>query len=90
MLIERAADSDLQAVLSVEREAFGSDEEANLVRDLLADRTAQPLLSLLASEEDHPVGHILFTAARLAEDPNAASMVILAPLAVVPDAPGGE
>jgi putative acetyltransferase len=94
VLIEKASDSDLEAVLSVERQAFGSDEEAELVRDLLADPSARPLLSLLASEDGRPVGHVLFTAARLEDDRDAASMAILAPLAVVPDAQrrgiGGE
>jgi putative acetyltransferase len=94
MLIEKASDSDLQAVLSVERQAFGSDEEAELVRVLLADPSAQPLLSLLASEDERPVGHVLFTAGRLEEDRDAASIAILAPLAVTPDAQrrgiGGE
>jgi putative acetyltransferase len=94
VLIEMASDSDLEAVLSVERQAFGSDEEAELVCELLADPSAQPLLSLLASEDDRPVGHVLFTAARLEEDRDAASIAILAPLAVVPAAQrrgiGGE
>jgi putative acetyltransferase len=85
VLIEEASDSDLQAVLSVERRAFGSDEEPELVRNLLTDPSAQPLLSLLAREGGVPVGHVLFTAAHL-DDRNVASMVILAPLAVVPDA----
>jgi putative acetyltransferase len=94
VLIEMASDSDLEAVLSVERQAFGSDEEAELVCELLADPSAQPLLSLLASEDDRPVGHVLFTAARFEEDRGAVSIAILAPLAVVPAAQrrgiGGE
>ena len=86
MRIEQAAEADLQDVLFVERLAFGRDEEAELVRDLLDDPSARPLLSLLAREDGRPVGHVLFTAARLEELPDAASVAILAPLAVVPDA----
>lgn len=72
----------LDAAVAVERAAFGGEEEAQLVRDLLADSTAQPLLSLLAFEGPDAVGHILFTAAGVqGTDLNAA---ILAPLAVVP------
>jgi len=84
MFIREALNTDLPSVLSVERAAFGSDEEANLVKDLLCDPSAKPLVSLLAFQADRPVGHILFTTARLEpEDP--LSISILAPLAVVPD-----
>ncbi|MCD4804753.1 MAG: N-acetyltransferase [Desulfobacterales bacterium] len=77
----------------VQRAAFGSDEEANLVRDLLGDDSAKPIVSLLAFQGNRAVGHILFTKARL-ESKALLSISILAPLAVVPDAQkqgiGGE
>lgn len=89
MHIRESADSDLHEVLRIEREAFGYDKEAELVRDLLADPTAEPRLSLLAYENDDqgekPIGHILFTAARLEETGDKATIALLAPLAVVPD-----
>jgi putative acetyltransferase len=85
MTIREALDSDLDNVLSVERAAFGSDEEANLVRDLLADASAQPMVSLIAIHQNRVVGHILFTRAHL-EPESPVSISILAPLAVVPDA----
>jgi putative acetyltransferase len=84
--IEEALESDTQDVLSVERMAFGQDDEAELVRALLSDPSAQPLLSLLAWEGGRPLGHVLFTAARLREAPHAGTIAILAPLAVVPGA----
>lgn len=86
MRIDTASESDLQDVLLVERTAFGYDKEAELVNDLLNDPSAQPLLSLLAWENERPVGHILFTTAHLKETPDTPSIAILAPLAVVPDA----
>jgi putative acetyltransferase len=52
----------------------------------LNDPTAKPLLSLLAYEDDRPVGHILFTAASLEKTEKPLNAAILAPLAVVPDA----
>jgi len=85
MHIREALDSDLNDVLFVEREAFGENDEAELVRNLLEDPTAQPLLSLLAFKSDRPVGHILFTRVGLTNSENTTS-AILAPLAVVPDA----
>jgi len=84
MIIREAIASDLEWVLAVERAAFGSNEEANLVKYLLADPSAEPIVSLLAFDEEEAVGHILFTRARL--EPEAPlSISILAPLAVVPD-----
>jgi putative acetyltransferase len=84
--IREAVETDLNDVLSIERLAFGYDKEANLVRDLLHDPSAKPLLSLLAFKKDRAVGHILFTTARLSGTQETASIVILAPLAIVPDA----
>ena len=76
---------DVEDILFVERAAFGHDTEAELVRELLNDSSAKPLLSLLAFKDDKAVGHILFTNARLTKISNAVTAAILAPLAVVPD-----
>lgn len=85
MYIREAKDSDIDDVLFVERLAFGHDHEAKLVRDLLGDPSANPILSLLAWKDDRAVGHILFTKAHLANNQQTASIAILAPLAIVPD-----
>ncbi|BAU64307.1 GCN5-related N-acetyltransferase [Stanieria sp. NIES-3757] len=84
--IREASDSDLNTVLLVERSAFGRDDEAELVKNLVADPSAKPILSLLAFKDDRPVGHILFTTAHLINSSSQASIAILAPLAVVSDA----
>ena len=47
MKIRKALETDLNDVLEVERLAFGYDKEAELVRALLQDPSAEPLLSLL-------------------------------------------
>jgi len=83
--IVEATDADLADVLHVERAAFGQEDEAELVANLLADPTAQPLLSLIAREGERAVGHILFTAARIEGAPDV-SATLLAPRAVMPDA----
>jgi putative acetyltransferase len=83
MFIREAFDSDLDAVMSVERAAFGSDEEAGLVAELLVDPSAMPVVSLLAFDGDNAVGHILFTKAGMVPD-SPLSASLLAPLAVVP------
>ncbi len=88
MRIHRAVAADLEDVLFVERAAFGYEKEAELVSDLLSDPSARPFVSLVAREDERPVGHILFTAARLEGAANPASISLLAPLAVVPDDQG--
>ena len=84
MLIREARNDELEAVLGVERAAFGRAEEALLVSDLLRDPSAQPVLSLVAVEDDHMVGHALFTAVTLSGPERPVPSALLAPLAVVP------
>lgn len=87
--IRESTTSDLSDVLQVEKRAFGDDEGpeiVDLVKGLLSDPSAMPLLSLLAEDEKRAVGHILFTNARITDTDHSVSTVILAPLAVVPEA----
>ena len=83
MLIRETTEADLKDIWTVELAAFKTEAEANLTKDLLADPTANPTLSLLAYIKDQPVGHILFTKAYITNFPNTAAS-FLAPLAVVP------
>ena len=84
--IREATDDDLDDVLNVECRAFGGETEAELVRDLLADPSAEPRLSLVASLDGHCVGHILFTTVILVGAPRRVNASILGPLAVMPEA----
>ena len=79
MHVGETGDADLNDTLLVEREAFSSSKEAELTRDLLADPTAKPLLSLMAFVEGEPAGHILFTAARLLGGSREVAVSFLAP-----------
>ena len=47
--------------MTVEEQAFGYDKEAKLTAALLKDKTAEPILSLLAYHNNLAIGHILFT-----------------------------
>ena len=73
MTIAEATNADRDDVLHVERAAFPDEDVAALVAALLDDPSARPLLSLLAREEGKPVGHILFSAARLSKARRATS-----------------
>lgn len=57
-------------------------EIAELVRGLLDDETARPLLSLVAEIDARIIGHVLFTAAKLQPEVQSVSTQLLAPLAV--------
>jgi putative acetyltransferase len=86
--VVEASGPDLEAVLAVNRAAFGGEDVPALVRDLLDDPSARPHLSLIARDGDRIIGHALFTAARVGTGDTPGSSVILGPLAVIPDAQG--
>ena len=82
--IRKTNTDDLNTIQVIEEAAFEHDAEANLVAELLSDKTAEPLLSLLAFENDKPIGHILFTRVYFEENEEEPLMHILAPVAVLP------
>lgn len=84
VVIKESGNTDLKAILNVNKLAFGSDIEATLVQNLLNDKSAQPILSLLASINNQAIGHILYTKAQLTDQPEI-SVYILAPMAVMPN-----
>lgn len=95
--IRQTTNAETPAICDLIEAAFGDEqglEVAQLTLDLLADPSAQPLLSLVAMAQraeigDPPLGHILFTHAKLhtrnAPSDPIPSAAILAPIAVRPD-----
>ena len=79
MIIRSETVSDRPAIHELNRQAFESEAEANLV-DMLRQR-ASPLISLVAEVNGKIVGHILFTPVELTGQPSAFIMG-LAPMAV--------
>lgn len=78
--------SDFDDIMEVEELAFGSTKEAKLTADLLNDKTAEPILSLLAFHNKQAIGHILFTRVYINEMSVSQPLIhILAPLAIVPE-----
>lgn len=83
--------SDKKTLIQIHKTAFGPKAGpviSQLVADLFEDPTAAPRLSLAASDEDGPLGHILFTRAKLSGAEQPVSISLLAPLAVLPRAQG--
>lgn len=76
---------DFEAIMEVERSAFGNIKEAKLVSSLLVDKSADPRISLLAFYKKEAIGHILFTKAHISGVQEQPLIHILAPLAVKPD-----
>lgn len=76
---------DFEKMMAIEKQAFGYDKEAELVAKLLADKTAEPMVSLLAFCKEEAIGHILFTRAYFENQGVQPMMHILAPLAVKPE-----
>ena len=81
MKIRKETAADIEAVFEINRSAFPTEEEAQLVNRLR--ETASPLISLVAEGEQEIIGHILFTPVTLDSDTNLFLMG-LAPVAVNP------
>ncbi len=84
MNIRPSLDADKPALRALHEQAFGDEEGilvGRLALALLADPTAQPVLSLVAEEDGSLLGHVMFTALTLDHHP-APQLRIMAPLAV--------
>jgi putative acetyltransferase len=78
---ERA--SDVEAIRNINRLAFGGDEEADLVDALRAG--GHVIASLVATDGDAVVGHILFSPLAITTETGAIAAAALAPVAVLPE-----
>ena len=88
MDIRKTTEADEPAIHLVHETAFGPQEGptvADLTIALLHDPTAEPLFSLLACDNERPIGHVLFTSVRITGSEAPPCAHILAPLAVLPD-----
>ena len=74
---------DFSAIRRINRKAFDTDAEANLV-DALRKSNVE-IISLVAEYNDTPVGHILFSEVRLDGHCPKIRLFGLAPMAVLPE-----
>ena len=81
MEIRAEVEADRAAVHALNRAAFDSDAETDLVDALR--KQADPCISLVAEEAGEIVGHIMFSPALVAADANLRAMA-LGPMAVLP------
>ncbi len=84
MQIRESVESDKDAIRIVHPAAFGESEGENvsqLAIKLLEDKNAQPILSLVAEQNNEIIGNIIFSPVNI-EGIKGISAYILAPLAV--------
>ena len=86
-IIRRETKDDFREVFEVNHIAFGQDNEAKLVDALRNNVTAfVPELSIVATNNNKIVGHILFTKIKIKDDKgNLNESLGLAPMAVRPE-----
>lgn len=82
--LRASTNADLKDIIAITTEAFRQAKIAELTAALLRDKTARPVLSLLAFANGTAAGHILFTKVYVPHNLAAPLMHILAPLAVKP------
>ena len=80
--IRNEVPADIEAIHAVNRAAFQTSAESELVNSLR--RLGGPVISLVAQEDDTVIGHIMFSPVLLTGYP-AAFIMGLAPMAVRPD-----
>ena len=93
MKTRASIEPDKPEINNVYIKAFGEEkgfEIVKLVNELFDDKTAEPLLSLVAVEDEKIIGHILFTKVDVTQTVELVSARILAPLAVLPDDQGSR
>jgi putative acetyltransferase len=83
LLIRPETEADHPAVAALVREAFGGEDEVDLIARLRPDGDA--LVSLVAVDGDALLGHVLFSPLGVEVDGAPVRAVALAPLAVRPD-----
>jgi putative acetyltransferase len=83
IVIRPETDSDFDAIRHVNRAAFESDAEADLVDALRDGRYVE--VSLVAEVDGEIVGHILFTRLPMVTETGQVDALSLAPMAVLPD-----
>ena len=90
MQIRESAENDKDTIRIVHQNAFGEPEGeavSQLAIDLLEDKTAQPILSLVAEKNKKIIGNVIFSSVNI-KGFKGVSAYILAPLAVVKDNQG--
>ncbi|MBM3119858.1 MAG: N-acetyltransferase [Chloroflexi bacterium] len=83
LTIRRETTEDIAAIRYINKQAFGQNEEAELV-EKLRNRAALSL-SLIAVQKNEIVGHIAFSPVVIESERSSFEAITLAPIAVLPE-----
>jgi HAD superfamily hydrolase (TIGR01509 family) len=86
LTIRQELPTDIPAIHAVNRAAFPREEEANLV-DLVRER-GNLVLSLVATDGEHILGHVMYSPVTLEPDQSGLRGLGLGPVAVMPEVQG--
>ena len=84
MKIRESVENDKNSIRKLHQNAFDESEEetvSQLAIDLLEDKTAQPILSLVAEQDNEIIGNVIFSSVSI-DGAEGVLAYILAPLAV--------
>lgn len=84
-MIRAEKSEDIQAIHSLNRQAFGQEDEALLVQRIRESPGFIPELSLAAVKNSRLVGHILFSRIHIQTPRRDVAALSLAPMAVLPE-----
>jgi putative acetyltransferase len=82
IIVRREIKVDIPAIHQLNEKAFGGSDEAEIIASLRKRNKIS--LSLVAVEDDHIVGHILFSPVVIQSDNSSFPAIALGPMAVLP------
>lgn len=82
--VRRESNEDIEKIAAINRQAFESETEPNLIAAIRESEYFIPELSLVAELDGEPVGHILFSVISIREGARVWEALSLAPMAVLP------
>lgn len=91
MKIRESVITDKDVIRKVHQNAFGESEGetvSQLAINLLEDKSASPILSLVAEQNNKIIGNVIFSSVKIEDNDEKNMAYILAPLAVMKDSQG--
>jgi len=83
LLVRSETPADYEAIDRVHNLAFGHDWESGMIRRIRSDASFRSELSLVVTEQDAVIGHVMFSHVTIESPVGSVPAAILAPLAVL-------
>lgn len=85
LYIRGERESDFDTIAEINRQAFGRDDEGNLVASIRKTKSYEFGFSLVAVKEDVILGHVLFSRGYITHRNRRFKCLVLGPVAVLPE-----